>query len=302
VLAGVGIVLALAPVVERLIDAALLFGRYEKREERIEDRRTILRQSGIFDYMRRVGRRPPLRIADQTDLRNLLMIDEIQQIGGGQVALISAKNLALMNPYMGLPTSPAHLDHYAVDLLLLRPPCRRRRDLRLLRITDRTCLYANPSAKPRFGLVDSAVLAVDETEMIERVANDPAGADPIVGLSSEEIARRTDPDPQIVLVRSYEPGRAELIASTDQPSLLLVRETLVKGWHAAVNGERATIYPAGGLFFAVPLPVGVNDVTIRYQTPGLRSGAAFAAAWFAAAFALFGSDRWRRRSRSAIRT
>ena len=86
-------------------------------------------------------------------------------------------------------------------------------------------------------------------------------------------------------LEEYAPGRIKLSTFGLGPTLLMVHQSFVPGWHVEVDHERATPYPAGGLFFAVPLPPSLHRVTLAYRVPGLCTGFSMASAWCAGAAA-----------------
>ena len=77
----------------------------------------------------------------------------------------------------------------------------------------------------------------------------------------------------------YQPGRIVFSTSVNKPGFAVVRESYFDGWQALVDGEPAPVYPAAGLFFAVPVPPGKSDVVVTYHAPGWRIGLQIALAW-----------------------
>jgi hypothetical protein len=60
----------------------------------------------------------------------------------------------------------------------------------------------------------------------------------------------------------------------DSPKILCLQMPLTPGWTAYVDGIRAELLQADTMFSALLLPKGKHDLELRYQTPGLRLGAA----------------------------
>ena len=60
----------------------------------------------------------------------------------------------------------------------------------------------------------------------------------------------------------------------DSPKILCLQMPLTPGWTAYVDGTRAELLQADTMFSALLLPKGKHDLELRYQTPGLRLGAA----------------------------
>ena len=61
--------------------------------------------------------------------------------------------------------------------------------------------------------------------------------------------------------------------SVSQAKMLCVAVPYDTGWHATVNGQSVEITQANGMYMAIPISAGQNQVVLTYQTPGLREGA-----------------------------
>jgi len=61
------------------------------------------------------------------------------------------------------------------------------------------------------------------------------------------------------------------------PATLLRRELWLTGWHARINGEKATIYQADGMFQSVALPAGHAGIVWAYRPPHARTMAVLSA-------------------------
>ena len=68
-------------------------------------------------------------------------------------------------------------------------------------------------------------------------------------------------------------GHIELSAS----KILCLQIPRTAGWTAYVDGVQTPILQADTMFSAILLPAGSHDIELRYQTPGLRMGAAISA-------------------------
>lgn len=80
------------------------------------------------------------------------------------------------------------------------------------------------------------------------------------------------------------PHALEIAVATPAPALLVVNDTALTGWTAAVDGEPATIVEVNGLVRGVWLPrAGEHRVTMRYVPPGLAAGALISLAGLLAA-------------------
>ena len=73
---------------------------------------------------------------------------------------------------------------------------------------------------------------------------------------------------------SYATDRITGQISLDSPRILCLQMPRTPGWTAYVDGVRAELLQADTMFSAILLPKGKHDLELRYQTPGLRLGAA----------------------------
>jgi hypothetical protein len=106
-------------------------------------------------------------------------------------------------------------------------------------------------------------------------------------LPAAAFAAAPTPDVSLARVASGEPpprfvhdGRhaLEIEAELHAPGLLVVNDTMLDGWTAAVDGAAAPIVEVNGLVRGVWLEAGSHRVTMRYVPPGLVAGAAISAA------------------------
>ena len=74
-----------------------------------------------------------------------------------------------------------------------------------------------------------------------------------------------------ILEAQTRPGRIELRASADRPTVVVVREGYAAGWRAEVNGAAAPVWRANGRHLAVPIPQGESRVALRYVSPHARA-------------------------------
>jgi hypothetical protein len=87
------------------------------------------------------------------------------------------------------------------------------------------------------------------------------------------------------------PGRLEIVAEADSPTVLVVRDGWAAGWTARVNGRAAPVRRADGRHRAVDLPPGRSEVVLRYHPPGLRPSLGVSALALAALGVLYRSGR-----------
>jgi Bacterial membrane protein YfhO. len=68
------------------------------------------------------------------------------------------------------------------------------------------------------------------------------------------------------------PEYLRMTVTADRESLLVVRETLLPGWEARINGVWARLYYADGIFRSLLIPSGEHIVELRYHTPRITWG------------------------------
>lgn len=188
------------------------------------------------------------------------------------------------------------LDLLGVHFVAVQGRCSRFRGRRLekLKQEEKLCLLRNPSQPPRFELLDETYDVPDEGAELERIRALPGAALPVVSGNrwKSSSGSRKGPVGRVETL-SYRPGAFRLRTTTEQARLLLIRESRNEGWKVRVDGSATEIFPAAGLFFAVPVPVGVHTVDVEYEARGLQAGLGLAGAWIA----LMAGLVWRTRTR-----
>lgn len=78
----------------------------------------------------------------------------------------------------------------------------------------------------------------------------------------------------------YEGNHFRGVYHAKKDQILCVTIPYSKGWKATVNGKRAKIYKANGMFMEIIMKKGTQNVKLDYETPGLKIGAYISlAAW-----------------------
>ncbi len=80
----------------------------------------------------------------------------------------------------------------------------------------------------------------------------------------------------------------------DRDALLVISQSWTEGWSATVDGEDADVVRVDGVVQGVVVPPGRSHVVLRYEVPGLRSGAVVSGATAALVLAALVVDRRRR--------
>lgn len=71
----------------------------------------------------------------------------------------------------------------------------------------------------------------------------------------------------------YEGNHFRGVYHAKKYQILCVTIPYSKGWKATVNGKRAKIYKANGMFMGIVMKKGTQSVRLDYETPGLKIGA-----------------------------
>lgn len=73
------------------------------------------------------------------------------------------------------------------------------------------------------------------------------------------------------------PASVEVPVEAERHGVLVLSQAWAPGWSAEVGGEAAPVVRVDGVVQGVPVPPGRHVVALRYETPGLRAGAAVSA-------------------------
>lgn len=71
----------------------------------------------------------------------------------------------------------------------------------------------------------------------------------------------------------YEGNHFRGVYHAKKDQILCVTIPYSKGWKATINGKRAKIYKANGMFMGIIMKKGTQNVKLDYETPGLKIGA-----------------------------
>ena len=137
-------------------------------------------------------------------------------------------------------------------------------------------VYANPYALPRAFMVGAQRVVSGDAAL--HAATDPGIDSTRVAITERAIEGlpRTEPattEPAgTARIASYEPERVELVATSARPSLLVLTDTYVPGWHAEVDGRDATVHRVDYLLRGVVVPPGRHRVVLTYRPASVRVG------------------------------
>lgn len=83
--------------------------------------------------------------------------------------------------------------------------------------------------------------------------------------------------PGRIVAATWRPERVRLVVRSAAPGLLVLLDRWYPGWEVTVNGRRALLRRANGVFRAVEVPAGQADVEFRFRPRSLRIGAGLTA-------------------------
>jgi hypothetical protein len=181
---------------------------------------------------------------------------------------------------------------------LSHPELRSERVLRPARVAPLDLhAYALAAPLPRF-FVASSVRPASSAAAAEAIAREP-GFQAASGVAVEGIETATSGTGGRVLEVRATPGRIELLAVAERPSVVVVREAHAPGWSAEVDGVRQSVLRADGRHCAVAIPAGSSRVSLRYRPPGLGIALAASALGAVALGVLWARDRPRGKAEAA---
>jgi hypothetical protein len=134
-------------------------------------------------------------------------------------------------------------------------------------------------SRPRAWMVGLALPARSEAEALARLAApefDPEAAAIVVAPEvTPEVAALAAGPPRALGpcdTLDYQATRVSLRCRADAPALLVLADSAMRGWHAAVDGVPRAIVRANVATRGVALPAGTHDVEMRFDPPGLVEG------------------------------
>lgn len=256
----------------------------------IDDSAATLRTLEVIEPARGTPGAPRPLVLDlyvggiDTFARGFAAVSGMNSLTGGRPALLSRRHERLL--VFRVPTRPM-LDLFGARWVLVRPPqCDEiagRLGLVVAERHDAICVLESPRAPSRYAFLDAAVRVESEHAMIQAVLAWRGGPVPVLAPSGAPLAASAAGARARVV--AYEPGTIALDVETAEDGLLLVRHSWAPGWRATVDGAEVPVYQAAGLYFAVPVPAGRHQVTLRYRTPGFVPGLAVAVLFVLAAIA-----------------
>ncbi len=159
-------------------------------------------------------------------------------------------------------------------------------------------VYRVKNRVPRARFVRRAIAPPAQGDVLMRLADpgfDPLQSVIVEGADGDGIPGGAgDANRARVLIVEDEPEKLAIRVESQEPGHLVLADAFAPGWTAEVDGERAEIVRANGLFRAVRIGAGGGTVTMRYAPASVRIGGWISLAALVLAGA-WGSRSWRRR-------
>ncbi|OIJ28382.1 YfhO family protein [Nocardioides luteus] len=143
--------------------------------------------------------------------------------------------------------------------------------LRVVHASAGAVVYERASALPRIRWAGTSEVVTDGPTRVRRLTEGVAPGTVLLDDSSTPAATGSTAQ---VDVRRDEPETISASVTADGAGYLVVADSIARpGWSATVDGEEVPLVAGNHAFAAVPVPDGTHTVTLRYDAPGLRTGA-----------------------------
>lgn len=144
----------------------------------------------------------------------------------------------------------------------------------VLHTADGLVIWENREVRPRAWIAYAAEPADHETALaaMRGVDLDPDG--PI--LLDGPVEPLDGAGEGTATIREYTANAVTVAVITDRPGYLVLADLAYPGWTATVDGQETPVRTANGLFRAVWVPAGAQEVVFRFQPPLVRMSAGLA--------------------------
>ncbi|GGU27667.1 YfhO family protein [Nocardioides albus] len=168
---------------------------------------------------------------------------------------------------------PVHLAGRSDGSAICAPVRPERNDgLRVVHTSAGAVVYERASALPRIRWAGTSEVVTDGPTRVQRLTEGiPAGT---VLLEDDSTPVASGSTAEVEVLRD-EPETIRASVTADGAGYLVVADSIARpGWSATVDGRAVDLVAGNHAFAAVPVPDGTHTVTLRYEAPGLRAGAA----------------------------
>jgi hypothetical protein len=139
-------------------------------------------------------------------------------------------------------------------------------------------VYRNQNALPRALVVTHPILGDSVAASIEEISARQAGEGVVPAMIGPVESTRSNLDPEksgnSAEIKHYSPNEVEVAVKTvNDGGYLLLNDIYFPGWKAYVDGQRAKIFRANGIFRAVRVDKGRHRVVFKYRPLSVVIGA-----------------------------
>lgn len=143
--------------------------------------------------------------------------------------------------------------------------------LRVVHASAGAVVYERASALPRIRWAGTSEVVTDGPTRVRRLTE---GVAPGTVLLDDDSTPAASGSTAQVDVRRDEAETISAEVTADGDGYLVVADSIARpGWSATVDGRPVDLVAGNHAFAAVPVPDGTHTVTLRYEAPGLRTGA-----------------------------
>ncbi len=213
-----------------------------------------------------------------TELQNNLISDPLYQyfplVNATTSLIISEREWPSWNPYIlsGHPmlADPLSQPFYRVlPLLSLWLGTARAFAVGLW---GQVCLAA---VHPKAYVVYAAETISDDNQAVARLLDDRFAIDSqAITDVPVPLTNRSPVSPTPVRITSYQSDHIEMVATTSETGLLVLRDQYHPGWKATVDGEETQLLRVNHVFRGVMIPPGTHEVVFTFQPNSLSMGLA----------------------------
>ncbi|MBI3914049.1 MAG: YfhO family protein [Chloroflexi bacterium] len=153
-------------------------------------------------------------------------------------------------------------------------------DFHVTYLSDTVAVWRNANALPRAFIAHNAEIVGDDA-IFARLRADGFQPQRVVLLAEGKPltdARADAANQDAVRITRNSSERVEIAVSTDRAGYLVLADSFLPGWTAAIDERPAPIYRADAIFRAVPVEAGSHMIVFEYRPVSLMIGALVSAA------------------------
>lgn len=224
--------------------------------------------SDRFPYIEKLGTWQEFPVAQDYEPLTAAVYRDFVTTLLGPKALIADSFTGRYHPLFDNSTARRALDLLGVTMIVVAPGASASFDGTKRASQRGPLLISNPTALPRAYLRHRVTAANPEEalDLLTRPDFDPATAAVIVAERGLELLAAPSDARETVEVLDTAPENVSATVHVERPAWLILRDVLLPGWEADVDGAPTSIHLANGLFRGVYLDSGEHVVRFRYRS------------------------------------